>query len=598
MRLFPWLTRLRNLAFLAAIAMPYANAQREYSTSDVTIFGGVQWFDILRSRPDHTFADGPIYGLRLTQDFSRYVGLEESFSYASNNLVLKNVQPYPITSVGAGVRNYQLSVGPVIHFTPRESPVRPFIKVGVGATWYDPTDDAAQMFRRPENRYLAVQRFNMSYGPAGFWGAGLKFNASRRVGFRFDFGGMLSQTPHFKLSSEPRGAGTVYIPRHGTEHALQATFGLTFRFGLRTDEPPPPPAKPEPPPPPPPPVNIDLSAITGARDVCAGDPLALSVTANVTPAGQVPTFRWTLNGAATGADAPSINVQTTGLTGSQTAAVEVSAGGTSKTASATFNIKPLTPPTVTLNGLPATIQYGDQLPLNATATGSDCGGPATVTYTVSEGTVSGTTFDSNSMAFDRSNRTRRQVRTVKVTATATDQRGQTATATGEITVVLSPQARRLDDLVFPANSTRVNNCAKRILLEELTPLLKDIPESRVYLIGHTDGRERAGVIDKRRVLNAAAVLSAGTGICPQLDLSRVNGGWVGTDQSSNPRPGLCGTSTDIRERRGQAIGKGDSRAMFRRVEVWFVPEGAELPAELQNITPIPAGEVTPLGCPR
>ena len=601
MRHLTRLSCLRILTIFAAMILPKADAQtKEYSTSDVTIFGGVQTFDMLRSRPDHNFADGLIGGLRLTQDFSRYVGLEESFSYATNNLRLYNVQPYPVRSVGAGVRNYQLSVGPVFHFTPRESKVRPFVKVGVGGAWYDPTSDAADMFRRPENRYLGVNRFNMTYGPAGFWGAGLKINASRRVGFRFDFGGMLSQTPHFKMPDFPRGAGTVYIPRHGTEHPLSATAGITFRFGLRSDEPPPPPPAPptQPEPPKPEPPVIQLGAITGMRDVCAGDAVQLSVTASATPPGQQLTYRWTVNGVQTGGNSPSISIPTDRLTGPQNVVVEVSAGESSKSSSARFAIRTLAPPTVKITNLPTTIKYGEQFQVAATATGSDCGGPATIAYTVNEGTISGNTFDSNGMAFDMSNRNRTQTRVVRVTATATDQRGGTAKAEGEITVVLSPTARRLDDLVFPANNSRVNNCAKRILLEQLTPLLRDNPESQVILIGHTDGKERAGVVDRARVLNAAAVLSAGTGICPQLELSRVKGSWVGTTQGSDPRPGLCGGSTEVRERRGQAIGRGDSRAMFRRVEVWFVPEGAALPAELQNVQPVPAGAVTPLGCPK
>jgi hypothetical protein len=166
-------------------------------------------------------------------------------------------------------------------------------------------------------------------------------------------------------------------------------------------------------------------------------------------------------------------------------------------------------------------------------------------------------------------------------------------------VTLNPEARRLDDLVFPPGSSRVNNCAKRLLIEELTPMLRDQPNSRVVLIGHRDERERGGAtLDRARVLNAAAVLSAGTGICPQLDLSRVLGAWVGTDQTSTPRPALCGASTAVRERGGQAVAAADTRAQFRRVEVWFVPEGAELPAALQSAQPVPADAVKPLGCPK
>jgi hypothetical protein len=40
--------------------------------------------------------------------------------------------------------------------------------------------------------------------------------------------------------------------------------------------------------------------------------------------------------------------------------------------------------------------------------------------------------------------------------------------------------------------------------------------ARVILIGQRDGDEKNAGLDEARVINAAAVLSAGTGICPQL----------------------------------------------------------------------------------
>jgi hypothetical protein len=123
----------------------------------------------------------------------------------------------------------------------------------------------------------------------------------------------------------------------------------------------------------------------------------------------------------------------------------------------------------------------------------------------------------------------------------------------------------------------------------------------VILVGHRDERETgraASTLDRARAMNAAAVISAGTGICPQLDTSRISILTAGTDQSSTPRPALCGDSAQVRERRGQTIGANDPRAMFRRVEVWVVPQGASLPPALQNAQPVPADELKKLGCPR
>ena len=84
------------------------------------------------------------------------------------------------------------------------------------------------------------------------------------------------------------------------------------------------------------------------------------------------------------------------------------------------------------------------------------------------------------------------------------------------------------------------------------------------------------------MLNSAAVLSAGTGICPQLDLSRVMVNWVGTEQGSDTRPALCGSSTNVKEKGGQSVKDSDKKAQFRRVEIWVVPSGADMPAGMTS----------------
>jgi outer membrane protein OmpA-like peptidoglycan-associated protein len=200
------------------------------------------------------------------------------------------------------------------------------------------------------------------------------------------------------------------------------------------------------------------------------------------------------------------------------------------------------------------------------------------------------------------NRLRQQTKTVTITATATDAKNQTVTRTAPVTVTLGPEARRLDDVVFPNMSARVNNCGKRLLLEELTPMLRNDPGAKVILIGHRDEKEKGSkaalALGNTRVLNAAAVLSAGKGICPQLDLSRILMKDVGTDQSATPRPALCGASTNVKEKSGQAVKESDKNAEYRRVEIWIVPSGAADPAGVTGLTPVPAPAVTKLGCPK
>jgi hypothetical protein len=115
-------------------------------------------------------------------------------------------------------------------------------------------------------------------------------------------------------------------------------------------------------------------------------------------------------------------------------------------------------------------------------------------------------------------------------------------------------------------------------------------------VGHRDpseGNNRAAMIlDTQRVLNTAAVLSAGKGVCPSLDLSRVQVSYVGTDQATPPMP--FGDSS-VKERRGQAA--TDAQAQYRRVEVWFIPSGADKPA-IPGLMPAPEKEIQAKGCPR
>jgi outer membrane protein OmpA-like peptidoglycan-associated protein len=187
-----------------------------------------------------------------------------------------------------------------------------------------------------------------------------------------------------------------------------------------------------------------------------------------------------------------------------------------------------------------------------------------------------------------------QSKVVRLTATETDSKNQTASADANVTVTKKAVATR-DDIVFANRSSRVNNAAKRYLIEQLTPKLRADPGSTVILIGHRDmsetGRASAN-LDTQRVLNTAAVLSAGTGVCPSLDLSRIQVSYAGTDQTDPPMP--FGDAS-VKERSGQ--GATDQRAQFRRVEVWFIPSGADRPS-VAGLQPAPEREVKAKGCPK
>jgi outer membrane protein OmpA-like peptidoglycan-associated protein len=581
-----------------------ASLPGEYSIFEVSPFIGYQWFQVYKhSFRVLKFDSGPVAGVRVTEDLWKYVGLEQSFTAGFNDLRLL---PYGLGQyVGTFARNYTLALNPVLHFTPRQEKLRPFVTAGLGITWYVPSKGVNTS--AVPGAVAPISDLKIRYGPSVNYGGGIKYNATRYIGLRVEVRGLWTQGRYFALPDYPRGPGAIYSPKHGTENALAVMGGITFRFGHRSDEVFPAPAvaavPPPTPPPAPQPVDIRIAGVSGAREVCPGEDVRLEVSASGWLPDQTPSYQWMINGQAVpGADRSSFSVPTTDGSGVKTVTVRVGVLDSSKTSEpVTVRVKDYSAPVVQFTLAESTIPFGAKLPLHATATGSECSGAISLSYAASEGSIAGDIFDSGTLAFDPTGRLKKQIKVVHLTATATDQKGGTGSAGADVTVTLSPEARRLDDIVFPAYNARVNNCAKRLLLEQLTPMLRDDPNATVILIGHRDEHEKgraAARLDRVRTLNAAAVLSAGTGICPQLELSRVKVNWVGHDQGTPTKPLLCGASTDVKERSGQIVKSSDQRAQFRRVEVWIVPGGAAMPAGITGLQDIPASDVKKLGCPK
>jgi len=582
-----------------ASANAVKNPEGGYSLVDLSGFFGDQWYQIYQGSGGNGnqqyFLARPVFGTRLTENFSRYVSLEEGYTVGFNKYAIR-----PAGSggyLGINSTNGLASLVGIFNFTPRDRKFRPYVLVGPGAI----TDRANGSYQTPTDvPVIYPQAWKTQTYAALVYGLGAKINLTKKFAIGYDLRGVYSsKTAGFGLPSIPNGTGSLFVDHSHGESSLQFEVSAIFRFGWR--EPPPPPAPPPPPPPPAPEVVLGVSIQGAPASACPGDNVPLRATATGIPAGQTAMYTWSVNGTAVpGANGDTFSLPTANASGNQSVTVTVAASGAMATSSpVSVPIGALAPPTITFTVSPSTITYGDKLPLNAMANASSCGMPVSVAYAASEGSVAGNTFDSTGVSFDLNNRLKQQSKTVTLTATATDAKNQMASATAPVTINLVPEARRLDDIVFQPRSSRVNNCGKRLLIDVLTPILRNDPDAKVILIGHRDMNEPPALhVDEQRTLNAAAVLSAGTGICPSLDLSRVLVKWVGDDQASMTRPALCGSSTDVKERRGQAVSESDTRAQYRRVEVWVVPGGAAMPADITGLMPAPEKEVKAKGCPR
>lgn len=611
---------------------------------EIDPFGGVSIWGNVATGLNTKLADGGLGGLRLGVNPSKYLGIELWGEYDVANvrfLLSPGLYPAgnpaagtPIPPYSFGARNWIFGLNPVLNLKPRGSKVQPYVTVGVNGIQFTPTNKAKAMARDPAvNALYGSQNLNDNLQVGLNYGGGVKFHLSEHVGLRLDARGFWSRNPTYGLPNYPTGG--IYIPSKDKINGFQGTVGLVFYLG-QTKCPPMPAAPPPPPPLPTPTIS------GGEGTICQGKPVTLH--ANITaPTGHNLTYAWTVNGQAQGGNSADLTFtpNNTGSFNVQVTVTDTTPPPPPMEKPAKFPVRcwvqPPAPPPVAPVNATTTLTINESVPtisgvtatpnalscaadktgqhtanLTVTAQPSACGGNLSYKWTVSEGSVSNessanATFDSTTLNFEGG--AQAQTKTVTATVTVTDEAGKTASQTTQITVNCPAQFVRLDDVIFAKNNARVNNCGKRVLIDNAAPQVAS-GDYDIVLVGHRDTDEEenvrvprrrgrkappANALDEQRALNAAAVLSGGTGTCAKVDPSRIKIDWVGTDQTSEARPGLCGTS-NIKERRGQATTEADKN---RRVEVYLVPHNStSMPPAVKNARPLPEDQMKTLGCPK
>src|SRR5262249_50197884 len=141
-------------------------------------------------------------------------------------------------------------------------------------------------------------------------------------------------------------------------------------------------------------------------------------------------------------------------------------------------------------------------------------------FSAREGSIAGSRFDSSGVKFDPSDNFEQRKKGKLQAKVGHDHGGATGDAPLGVKKKTGITATRLPDIIFPDSSPRVNNCGKRVLLEELKALTDKDPGGRVVFVGHVTEKEKnPGNLDRQRAMNAAAVISAGEGICGRFPTS-------------------------------------------------------------------------------
>ncbi|MBZ5629088.1 MAG: hypothetical protein LAO06_09505 [Acidobacteriia bacterium] len=279
---------------------------------------------------------------------------------------------------------------------------------------------------------------------------------------------------------------------------------------------------------PPPPLTASCSI--NPASVMAGEPVIMTATASSIIKNHTVTYDFkTTGGKATPKD-NSVEIDTAGLApGPYTVSATVVDPKAKKMAPATcnagFNVQepPKHPPTVSCSANPATVQAGTPSTITATGQSPDHR-PLTYNITASGGRISPSgaqaTLDTAGASAGP----------IRVTCTATDDRGLSGSNTTSVNVEVPPPpptASKLNQIEFknPKLPARVDNEAKAIL-DDVALRLQREPDAKGVIVGNFEANEKNGqMLAEQRAVNTKAYLTQERGIDPsRFELRTGSGG--------------------------------------------------------------------------
>jgi hypothetical protein len=301
-------------------------------------------------------------------------------------------------------------------------------------------------------------------------------------------------------------------------------------------------------------------------EVMQGEPVTASASASNFNPKHTLTYNWSGNGGTVTGKDNTATIDTKGVAGgTYTVTARVVDPKMKKdneaSCSATYTVKepPKNPPTMSCSAEPATEQAGTPVTVTCTCTSPDNVPVSVSGWTSSGGTISG----SGNVA--TLNTTGASAGPITVSATCTDSRGLTASASAQTTVEVPPppppKSSKLSQCDFPNKNKpwRVDNTCKAIL-DDVALRLQQEADAKLVIVGNAEPTEKRKNLAAERAVDSKAYLSGGEAK-QSIDPSRIE-----------VRTGNAGTKT---------------------AEYWIVPSGATFdttgtePVDESKVKPIP-----------
>jgi hypothetical protein len=265
-------------------------------------------------------------------------------------------------------------------------------------------------------------------------------------------------------------------------------------------------------------ITPSASCSVQPAEVMVGEPITATATVSNANPKHTLTYSWASNGGKITGHDTTASIDTNGLAGGSyivTAHVtdpKMKKGG-EMSCSANFAVKepPKNPPTMSCSANPTIVQVGGTVNVSCTCTSPDSV-PVTVGgWTATGGSVSG----SGSSA--TLNTTGASPGPITVSATCSDPRGLSTSASTQVTVEVPPppppQASKLSECDFSkmdkiGKPWRVDNECKAIL-DDVAKNLQQNADNKLVIVGNAEPTEKRKNLAAERAVNAKAYLSGG-----------------------------------------------------------------------------------------
>ena len=157
-------------------------------------------------------------GARLTQNVGQHFAGELEYVFANQPASLTDLRPgLPVLDFSQKIHKFAYSL--LLYATERQSNLRPFVSVGLGASFFGVSGDSKQEASRQGVTLDTQFKFAFSFG------GGFKFKVRPWWGLRLDFRDYITAVPDYGLPSEAPILGVGFNP-DGVLHNWYGSVGV------------------------------------------------------------------------------------------------------------------------------------------------------------------------------------------------------------------------------------------------------------------------------------------------------------------------------------------------------------------------------------